>query len=91
MANYNLWSKVHSVKDGGKGNLSVYGLGKFPVTLYDPQWRALLAMATGIVAQLDEAKAAGDLSEAKPVTKSATGRVNLAAYMAEKDAAGEAR
>lgn len=29
----------------GKGGVSVYGLGRFPVTLYYEQWMALLANA----------------------------------------------
>lgn len=32
-----------SLKVGEKGGLSVYGLGRFPVTLYKEQWRKLLA------------------------------------------------
>jgi hypothetical protein len=31
-----------SVKIGEKGGLSVYGLGRFPVTLYKSQWIRLL-------------------------------------------------
>jgi hypothetical protein len=31
-----------------KGALSVYGLGRFPVTLYKEQWTKLLAMADEI-------------------------------------------
>ena len=34
-----------SMKVSEKGGLSVYGLGKFPVTLYREQWERLLAMA----------------------------------------------
>ena len=29
-------------KVGAKGGVSVYGLGRFPVTLYVDQWRALI-------------------------------------------------
>jgi hypothetical protein len=35
-----------------KGGLSVYGLGKFPVTLYKEQWQKLLEMADEIRAFL---------------------------------------
>jgi hypothetical protein len=35
-----------SLKVSEKGGLSVYGLGRFPVTLYKEQWIRLLAMAT---------------------------------------------
>ena len=31
-----------------KGGLSVYGLGRFPVTLYREQWEKLLGMADEI-------------------------------------------
>jgi hypothetical protein len=31
-----------------KGGLSVYGLGRFPVTLYREQWKKLLGMADEI-------------------------------------------
>ena len=34
-----------SLKVSEKGGLSVYGLGRFPVTLYREQWEKLLAMS----------------------------------------------
>ena len=37
-----------SFKVSEKGGLSVYGLGRFPVTLYKEQWIRLLAMADEI-------------------------------------------
>lgn len=37
-----------SMKIGEKGGLSVYGLGRFPVTLYKEQWLRLLAMTDEI-------------------------------------------
>jgi hypothetical protein len=37
-----------SLKVSEKGGLSVYGLGRFPVTLYREQWEKLLAMADEI-------------------------------------------
>jgi hypothetical protein len=37
-----------SLKVSEKGGLSVYGLGRFPVTLYKEQWVRLLAMADEI-------------------------------------------
>ena len=37
-----------TMKIGEKGGLSVYGLGRFPVTLYKEQWVRLLAMADEI-------------------------------------------
>ncbi len=37
-----------SMKVSEKGALSVYGLGRFPVTLYREQWDKLLGMADEI-------------------------------------------
>ena len=37
-----------SLKVSEKGALSVYGLGRFPVTLYREQWEKLLTMADQI-------------------------------------------
>ena len=37
-----------SMKVSEKGGLSVYGLGRFPVTLYKEQWSRLLDMADDI-------------------------------------------
>jgi hypothetical protein len=37
-----------SMKVSEKGALSVYGLGRFPVTLYQEQWTKLLAMSDQI-------------------------------------------
>ena len=36
------------MKVSEKGGLSVYGLGRFPVTLYKEQWTRLLDMADDI-------------------------------------------
>jgi hypothetical protein len=41
-------------KVGEKGGLSVYGLGRFPVTLYKEQWIRLLDHAEEIKAFLKE-------------------------------------
>ena len=38
-----------SIKVSDKGGVSVYGLGRFPVTLYRSQWERLLAMTPDIV------------------------------------------
>ena len=43
-----------SLKVSAKGAVSVYGLGRFPVTLYKEQWIALLAMTDEIRAFLTE-------------------------------------
>jgi hypothetical protein len=37
-----------SMKVSEKGALSVYGMGRFPVTLYKEQWLRLLTMADDI-------------------------------------------
>jgi hypothetical protein len=42
------------LKVGEKGGLSVYGLGRFPVTLYKEQWIRLLDHAEEIKAFLKE-------------------------------------
>jgi hypothetical protein len=41
---------------GEKGGVSVYGLGRFPVTLYYEQWIRLLDAAKDLRAFLDENK-----------------------------------
>jgi hypothetical protein len=41
-------SRSTSLKVSEKGGVSVYGLGRFPVTLYKEQWTKLLAMADEI-------------------------------------------
>jgi hypothetical protein len=43
-----------SLKVSEKGALSVYGLGRFPVTLYKEQWAKLLDMAEDIRVFLKE-------------------------------------
>ena len=43
-----------SLKVSEKGGVSVYGLGRFPVTLYKEQWIKLLAMADEIRAFIKE-------------------------------------
>lgn len=41
-------SKGVSMKVSEKGGLSVYGLGRFPVTLYKEQWEKLLDLSEDI-------------------------------------------
>jgi len=43
-----------SLKVSEKGGVSVYGLGRFPVTLYKEQWAKLLDMADDIRAFIAE-------------------------------------
>jgi len=46
---------------GEKGGVSVYGLGRFPVTLYYEQWMRLLEVVPDLKNFLEEQKAAGKL------------------------------
>jgi len=41
-------SRAVSMKVSEKGGLSVYGLGRFPITLYQEQWTKLLDMSDEI-------------------------------------------
>lgn len=47
-------SRTVSLKVSDKGGVSVYGLGRFPVTLYKEQWSKLLDMADEIRAFIKE-------------------------------------
>lgn len=47
-------TRTVSLKVSEKGGLSVYGLGRFPVTLYKEQWSKLLDMADEIRAFIRE-------------------------------------
>jgi hypothetical protein len=46
---------------GEKGGVSVYGLGRFPVTLYYEQWIRLLEATPQLREFLEENKSAGKL------------------------------
>jgi hypothetical protein len=46
---------------GEKGGVSVYGLGRFPVTLYYEQWIRLLDAGNDLRGFLEESKADGKL------------------------------
>jgi hypothetical protein len=48
---------------GEKGGVSVYGLGRFPVTLYYEQWVRLLDMAKDLREFLEENKSRLKLKE----------------------------
>jgi hypothetical protein len=47
-------SRGISLRVSEKGAVSVYGLGRFPVTLYKEQWVKLLAVADDILAFIKE-------------------------------------
>jgi hypothetical protein len=51
-------SRGTTLKVSEKGGLSVYGLGRFPVTLYKEQWLKLLDMAEDIRAFIRDNDAA---------------------------------
>ena len=53
LRNENATLKAHAIKGitmkvSEKGGLSVYGMGRFPVTLYKEQWLTLLNMSADI-------------------------------------------
>ena len=55
LRNENATLKAHAAKGitmkvSEKGGLSVYGMGRFPVTLYKEQWLTLLNMSADILA-----------------------------------------
>jgi hypothetical protein len=50
-------TRATSLKVSEKGGVSVYGLGRFPVTLYKEQWGKLLDMAEEIRAFIAENEA----------------------------------
>ena len=47
-------SKGISLKVSEKGGVSLYGLGRFPITLYKEQWLKVLDMADDIRRFIDE-------------------------------------
>jgi hypothetical protein len=50
----NRGERAISLKVSEKGALSLYGLGRFPVTLYKEQWRRVIGMAAEIEAYIQE-------------------------------------
>jgi hypothetical protein len=46
-----------SMKVSEKGAVSVYGLGRFPVTLYQEQWAKLLGLSEDIKTFIEENRA----------------------------------
>lgn len=50
----NRGAKGVSMKVSEKGAVSIYGMGRFPVTLYQEQWLKLLDMADDIRAFIKE-------------------------------------
>ena len=52
-----------SLKVSEKGGVSLYGMGRFPVTLYYEQWNRLLGAANDIKAFMEENKSRLKLKE----------------------------
>ena len=65
-------SGILEFKVGGKGGVSVYGLGRFPVTLYYEQWIKLLDVAADLRAFLEGNKSR--LKFKTPPPKESNGR-----------------
>jgi hypothetical protein len=59
-------SKGLSLKVSEKGALSVYGMGRFPVTLYKEQWLKLLDLSEDIRSFIQANDAQLKTKEAKP-------------------------
>ena len=59
-------SKGVSMKVSEKGGLSVYGLGRFPVTLYKEQWTKLLDMSEDIRSFIRENEGTLKSKDAEP-------------------------
>jgi hypothetical protein len=59
-------SKGLSLKVSEKGALSVYGMGRFPVTLYKEQWLKLLDLSDDIRSFIQANDAQLKTKEAKP-------------------------
>ena len=53
-----------SMKVSEKGAVSVYGLGRFPVTLYQEQWIKLVSLSEEIKQFIDDNKAQLKVKEA---------------------------
>ena len=60
-----------SLKVGEKGGISLYGMGRFPVTLYAEQWTALLTVHAKSVLAFIESKPAGLKTKADKLAEKA--------------------
>lgn len=61
-----------SLKVSSKGGVSLYGLGRFPVTLYAEQWERVLALAPSIADFIAANKAHLATPEMKAAAKAAS-------------------
>lgn len=77
--------KSLSIKIGDKGTVCVYGLGRFPVSLYGTQWQRVAEYIPTIMAFLkanpQTMLTKADRTESKPVT-------SLADHLASRQASG---
>lgn len=48
--------RKHTIKRSEKGAVSIYGFGRFPVTMYAPSWLELLKMSKDIEQFIEENK-----------------------------------
>lgn len=60
-----------SLKVGEKGGISLYGMGRFPVTLYAEQWTQLLTVHAPSVLNFIESKPAGMKTKADKIAEKA--------------------
>lgn len=60
-----------SIKVSVKGGVSYYGLGRYPVTLYGEQWKALADVMPKILTFCEENKAKLSVKETKPAAAAA--------------------
>lgn len=60
-----------SLKVGEKGGVSLYGMGRFPVTLYAEQWTQLLTVHAKTVLAFIESKPAGLKTKADKIAEKA--------------------
>lgn len=60
-----------SLKVGEKGGVSLYGMGRFPVTLYAEQWTQLLTVHAKTVLAFIESKPAGLKTKADKLAEKA--------------------
>lgn len=81
-------AKKHGIsyKVSEKGALSVYGMGRFPVTLYAEQWVTLLDNAGGIKAFIEANKSKLSTKADKVAAKEAKSDAERKARVAEYEA-----
>lgn len=71
-----------SLKVSDKGAISLYGMGRFPVTLYPEQWASVLAIGDKITKFAADNKA--ELDKRSAFAKTDEGKLAIAKLQAEK-------